>query len=212
MAPARAATPSPAASRSPGPRPPTRWSNNFFENVFGFEYKLVKSRPVPTSGLRKVAPGTVPDAHDPSKRHAPTMLTTDLSLRFDPAYEKISRRFYEHPEEFADAFARAWFQADAPRHGAHLPVSRSAGSGRAADLAGPRPRVDHELIGDQDIAALKGKILGPGRPSHSWSRPPGHPRPRSAAPTGAAGQRSAHPPRPAEGLGGEQPVSSWRRC
>ena len=91
---------------------PTKWSNNFFENLFGFEWELTKS----PAGAKQWEPkdgsgaGTVPQAHDPSKRHAPSMLTTDLSLRFDPAYEKISRRFMEHPGEFADAFARAWFK------------------------------------------------------------------------------------------------------
>src|SRR5205807_8083204 len=91
---------------------PTKWSNNFFSNLFGYEWELTKS----PAGAHQWTPkngggsGTVPDAHDPSKRHAPTMLTTDLALRFDPAYEKISRRFYEHPDQFADAFARAWFK------------------------------------------------------------------------------------------------------
>ncbi len=91
---------------------PTKWSNNFFENLFKYDWELTKS----PAGANQWTPkngagaGTVPDAHDPSKRHAPTMLTTDLSLRFDPAYEKISRRFYEHPDQFADAFARAWFK------------------------------------------------------------------------------------------------------
>src|SRR5439155_13793719 len=91
---------------------PTKWSNNFFENLFKYDWELTKS----PAGAHQWTPkngagdGTVPDAHDPSKRHAPAMLTTDLSLRFDPAYEKISRRFYEHPDQFADAFARAWFK------------------------------------------------------------------------------------------------------
>jgi catalase-peroxidase len=141
---------------------PTKWSNNFFENLFGYEYKLVKS---PAGANQWVAEGgaaTVPDAVDPSRRHAPTMLTTDLSLRFDPAYEKISRRFYEHPDEFADAFARAWFKLT---HRDMGPVSRYLGPLVPAEQLiwqDPVPAVDHELIGDQDIAALKSRILGSG--------------------------------------------------
>jgi catalase-peroxidase len=141
---------------------PTKWSNNFFENLFGFEYKLVKS---PAGAHQWVAEGTaatVPDAHDPSKRHAPTMLTTDLSLRFDPAYEKISRRFYEHPDEFADAFARAWFKLT---HRDMGPRSRYLGPlvpKEALIWQDPVPAVDHELINEQDVAALKKKILGSG--------------------------------------------------
>jgi catalase-peroxidase len=141
---------------------PTKWSNNFFENLFGFEYKLVKS---PAGAHQWVAEGTaatVPDAHDPSKRHAPTMQTTDLSLRFDPAYEKISRRFYEHPDEFADAFARAWFKLT---HRDMGPRSRYLGPlvpKEALIWQDPVPAVDHELINDQDVAALKKKILGSG--------------------------------------------------
>ncbi len=143
---------------------PTKWSNNFFANLFGYEWELTKSpaganqwRPKNGAGA-----GTVPDAHDPSKRHAPSMLTTDLSLRFDPAYEKISRRFYENPQELADAFAKAWFKLT---HRDMGPISRYLGplvprspsSGRD-----PVPAVDHELIGDKDIAALKAKILASG--------------------------------------------------
>jgi catalase-peroxidase len=141
---------------------PTKWSNNFFENLFGFEYKLVKS---PAGAHQWVAEGTaatVPDAHDPSKRHAPTMLTTDLSLRFDPAYEKISRRFYEHPDEFADAFARAWYKLT---HRDMGPRSRYLGPlvpKEGLIWQDPVPAVDHELIGEKDIAALKEKILGSG--------------------------------------------------
>jgi len=141
---------------------PTKWSNNFFENLFGFEYKLVKS---PAGAHQWVAEGaapTVPDAHDPSQRHAPTMLTTDLSLRFDPAYEKISRRFYEHPDEFADAFARAWFKLT---HRDMGPRSRYLGPlvpKEALIWQDPVPPVDHELIGEKDVAELKDKILASG--------------------------------------------------
>jgi catalase-peroxidase len=141
---------------------PTKWSNNFFENLFGFEYKLVKSPAGANQWVAEGGAGTVPDAHDPSKRHAPTMLTTDLSLRFDPAYEKISRRFYEHPEEFADAFARAWYKLT---HRDMGPISRYLGPLVPAERLiwqDPVPAVDHELIGDQDIAALKDRILGSG--------------------------------------------------
>ncbi len=141
---------------------PTKWSNNFFENLFGYEWKLVKS---PAGAHQWVAEGgaaTVPDAFDPSRRHAPTMLTTDLSLRFDPAYEKISRRFYENPDEFADAFARAWFKLT---HRDMGPVSRYLGPLVPAERLiwqDPVPAVDHELIGSKDIADLKAKILASG--------------------------------------------------
>jgi catalase-peroxidase len=130
--------------------------------VFSLEYTLVKSPAGAHQWVADGGAGTVPDAHDPSKRHAPTMLTTDLSLRLDPAYEKISRRFYEHPEEFAGAFARAWFKLT---HRDMGPRSRYLGPLVPAERLiwqDPVPAVDHELIGDQDIAALKGKILGSG--------------------------------------------------
>ncbi len=143
---------------------PTKWSNNFFANLFGYEWELTKSpagahqwRPKNGAGA-----GTVPDAHDPSKRHAPSMLTTDLALRFDPAYEKISRRFYEHPDQVADAFARAWFKLT---HRDMGPISRYLGPlvPKEPQLwQDPVPAVDHELIGEQDIAALKAKILESG--------------------------------------------------
>ena len=143
---------------------PTKWSNNFFANLFGYEWELTKSpagahqwRPKNGAGA-----GTVPDAHDPSKRHAPSMLTTDLALRFDPAYEKISRRFYEHPDQFADAFARAWFKLT---HRDMGPISRYLGPlvPKEPQLwQDPVPAVEHKLIGEQDIAALKAKILKSG--------------------------------------------------
>ena len=143
---------------------PTKWSNNFFTNLFSYEWELTKS----PAGAQQWTPkngggrGTVPDAHDPSKRHAPSMLTTDLALRFDPAYEKISRRFYEHPEQFADAFARAWFKLT---HRDMGPVSRYLGPLVPKEVLvwqDPVPAVDHPLIGQQDIAALKAKILKSG--------------------------------------------------
>jgi catalase-peroxidase len=143
---------------------PTRWSNNFFWNLFSFEWELFKSpagahqwRPKNGAGA-----GTVPDAHDPNKKHAPTMLTTDLSLRLDPAYEKISRRFLEHPDEFADAFARAWYKLT---HRDMGPIARYLGPLVPKETLiwqDPVPAVDHELIGDKDIAALKAKILKSG--------------------------------------------------
>ncbi|HZY61297.1 MAG TPA: catalase/peroxidase HPI [Edaphobacter sp.] len=143
---------------------PTKWSNYFFENLFGYDWELTKS----PAGAHQWKPkgdagaGTVPDAHDSSKRHAPSMLTTDLALRFDPIYEKISRRFYEHPDEFADAFARAWFKLT---HRDMGPRSRYLGPEVPAEeliWQDPVPAVDHKLIDEQDIAALKGKILTSG--------------------------------------------------
>jgi len=143
---------------------PTKWSSNFFWNLFGYEWELTKSPAgahqwIPKNGA---GAGTVPDAHDPSKRHAPTMLTTDLALRFDPAYEKISRRFFENPDQFADAFARAWFKLT---HRDMGPRARYLGPEVPAEeliWQDPIPAVDHELIGEQDIAAVKAKILASG--------------------------------------------------
>ncbi|MDX1684447.1 MAG: catalase/peroxidase HPI [Saprospiraceae bacterium] len=141
---------------------PTKWSNNFFENLFGYEYELMESPAGAKQWVAKDADTIIPDAHDPSKKHRPTMLTTDLSLRFDPAYEKISRRFYENPDEFADAFARAWFKLThrdmGPKElyiGPEVPEE---------DLLwqDPIPEVTHELVNDTDIAQLKEKILNSG--------------------------------------------------
>jgi len=143
---------------------PTKWGNNYFQNLFGYEWELTKS----PAGAYQWQPkhgagaGTVPDAYDPSKRHAPSMLTTDLSLRFDPAYEKISRRFYENPAQFADAFARAWFKLT---HRDMGPIARYLGPlvpKETLTWQDPIPAVDHPLIGAQDIAALKAKILASG--------------------------------------------------
>jgi catalase-peroxidase len=143
---------------------PTKWSNNFFTNLFSYEWELTKS----PAGAHQWTPkngagnGTVPDAHDSSKHHAPSMLTTDLSLRFDPAYEKISRRFYEHPDQFADAFARAWFKLT---HRDMGPIVRYLGPlvpKEHLPWQDPIPAVNHPLIGEQDIAALKAKILASG--------------------------------------------------
>jgi catalase-peroxidase len=143
---------------------PSKWSNSFFENLFGFEWELSKS----PAGANQWKPkdgagaGTVPDAHDPSKSHAPTMLTTDIALRVDPAYEKISRYFHENPDHFANAFARAWFKLT---HRDMGPRARYLGSEVPAEeliWQDPVPSVNYELINDQDIAALKGKILASG--------------------------------------------------
>jgi len=143
---------------------PTKWSNNFFDNLFKYDWELTKSPAganqwTPKNGAGK---GTVPDAHDPSKHHAPAMLTTDLSLRFDPAYEKISRRFYEHPDQFADAFARAWYKLT---HRDMGPIARYLGPlvpKEQLPWQDPIPAVNHPLINEQDIAALKSKILASG--------------------------------------------------
>jgi len=143
---------------------PTKWSNNFFWNLFGYDWELTKS----PAGAHQWKPkhgagaGTVPDAHDPSRRHAPAMLTTDLALRFDPAYEKISRRFHEHPDQFADAFARAWFKLT---HRDMGPIARYLGPlvpKEPLPWQDPIPAVDHPLIGEPDIAALKAKIVASG--------------------------------------------------
>ena len=143
---------------------PTKWDNNFFDNLFGYEWEQVKSPAgayqwTPTDAS---AQGTVPDAHDPSKTHAPTMLTTDLALKVDPIYAPISKRFHENPEEFADAFARAWYKLT---HRDMGPRTRCLGPLVPAEAQlwqDPVPDVTHELIGEQDIAALKGKILASG--------------------------------------------------
>jgi catalase-peroxidase len=138
---------------------PTKWSNHFFENLFGNEWELAKSPAGAWQFKAKGATATIPDAFDPSKRHAPTMLVTDLALRVDPVYEKISRRFYEHPDEFADAFARAWFKLT---HRDMGPIVRYLGPlvpKEQLPWQDPIPAVDHPLIGEEDIAALKAKIL-----------------------------------------------------
>jgi catalase-peroxidase len=141
---------------------PTKWSNHFFDNLFNNEWELTKSPAGAQQWKAKGAAPTIPDAHDASKKHVPTMLTTDLSLRMDPAYEKISRRFYEHPEQFADAFARAWFKLT---HRDMGPIERYLGPLVPKETLiwqDPIPAVNHPLIGEQDIAALKAKILASG--------------------------------------------------
>ena len=186
---------------------PTKWDNNFFQNLFGYEWELTKS-PAGANQWRptdRAADNTVPDAHDPSKRHAPMMLTTDLSLRVDPIYEPISRRFYENPDEFADAFARAWYKLV---HRDMGPISRYLGPEVAEEQLiwqDPVPAVDHELV--------DGEHRGPEEQDHRVRAarvPAGHdrvgvgvdfPRQRQAR----RGKRRPHPPRSPEGLGGQQP-------
>ena len=190
---------------------PTKWSNNFFENLFGYDWELTKS---PAGAHQWVAKGgagtgTIPDAHDPSKRHAPTMLTTDLSLRFDPAYEKISRHFLQHPDQFADAFARAWFKLT---HRDMGPRARYLGKlvpQEALIWQDPVPAVDHPLVDTPDVAALKAKVLASGLTisqlvSTAWA----------SASTFRGGDKrgganGAHPPCAAEGMGG-QPAGRTR--
>ncbi len=141
---------------------PTQWSNNYFENLFGFEWELTKSPAGANQWVAKDADEIIPDAYDSSKKHRPTMLTTDLSLRFDPEYEKISRRFLENPDEFADAFARAWYKLT---HRDMGPKSRYLGAEVPEETLiwqDPIPEVMHELINDADISALKSKILDSG--------------------------------------------------
>ncbi len=143
---------------------PAKWDNNFFDNLFGYEWELTKGAGGAYQWTPKddAAAGTVPDAHDPAKRHAPMMLTTDLSLRLDPIYEPIARRFHENPDEFADAFARAWYKLT---HRDMGPLSRCVGAWVPAEpqlWQDPVPEVDHELIDDDDIVGLKSRILDSG--------------------------------------------------
>jgi catalase-peroxidase len=141
---------------------PTKWSNNFFWNLFGYEYELTKSPAGAQQWVAKGAGATIPHAHDKSKKLVPTMLTTDLSLRFDPAYEKISRRFMENPDQFADAFARAWFKLT---HRDMGPRARYLGPEVPSEeliWQDPIPKVNHPLIDEKDIASLKAKVLASG--------------------------------------------------
>jgi catalase-peroxidase len=141
---------------------PTKWSNHFFENLFNNEWELTKSPAGAYQWKAKGAAETIPDAYDKSKKHVPTMLTTDLSLRLDPAYEKISRRFYEHPDQFADAFARAWFKLT---HRDMGPIHRYLGPLVPKEILiwqDPIPAVDHPLVDEKDVATLKAKILASG--------------------------------------------------
>ena len=141
---------------------PTKWSTYFFDNLFKYEWELTRSPAGAKQWKAKNAPATIPDAHDLSRKHVPTMLTTDLALRFDPAYEKTSRRFHEHPEQFADAFARAWFKLT---HRDMGPIGRYLGPLVPKETLiwqDPIPALDHPLIGEADVVALKSKILASG--------------------------------------------------
>jgi len=141
---------------------PTKWSNNFFENLFGFEWELTKSPAGAQQWVAKNADAIIPDAYDSTKKHLPTMLTTDLALRFDPAYEKVSRNFLENPDAFADAFARAWFKLthrDMGPRALYLGPDVPAEELLWQDII---PAVDHKLVDEADVAALKAKILGSG--------------------------------------------------
>ena len=185
---------------------PTKWSNNFFWNLFGYEWELTKS----PAGAHQWKPkhgagaGTVPDAHDPSKRHAPSMLTTDLALRFDPAYEKISRRFHENPDQFADAFAKAWYKLTHRDMGPRLAVSRPARSGGAPAVAGPHSRRQSRIDRGSGHRCVKGRHprirtfhLATGHDGLGVGR--NVPRQRQAR----RGERGAHSPCAAKGLGGQ---------
>ena len=191
---------------------PVKWDNGFFENLFGYEWELTKSPAGAWQWKPKdaAAAGTVPDAHDPSKRHAPMMLTTDLALRMDPIYEPISRRFHENPDQFANAFAEAWYKLTHRDMGPHRALSRPGSSGRTAHLAGPgsrrrscadrrrghrRAQGEDPRLGAVDLAAGLDR-LGIGGDV---------PRLRQAR----RGQRGAHSPRAAEGLGGQRTGASW---
>jgi catalase-peroxidase len=182
---------------------PTTWSNHFFDNLFKYEWELKKSPAGAYQWKAKGAEATVPDAHDTSKKHVPTMLTTDLSLRFDPAYEKISRRFYEHPDEFAYAFARAWFKLT---HRDMGPIVRYLGPLAPKETLiwqDPIPAVNHPLIDEKDVSALKRRSrLRSHRVATGLDRlgfGVDVPRLRQAR----WRERRAHSPQSAEGLGGE---------
>jgi len=147
---------------------PAQWSHYYFENLFNHEWELTKSPAGAHQWVAKDADPSIPDAHDPDKRHLPTMLTTDLSLRLDPAYEKISRRFYEHPDEFADAFARAWFKLT---HRDMGPKARYLGPEVPEEeliWQDPIPAAGHPLIGEEEIGALKAEILASGHSISEW--------------------------------------------
>ena len=183
---------------------PTKWSNHFFDNLFNNEWELTKSPAGAHQWKAKGAAATIPDAHDKSKKHVPTMLTTDLSLRIDPAYEKISRRFYEHPDQFADAFARAWFKLT---HRDMGPIHRYLGLLVPKEILiwqDPIPAVNHPLIDEKDVAALKSKDprvrpVGIAACFHGLGLGVDLPRFRQAR----RSERRAYSSEPAEGLGGQ---------
>ena len=183
---------------------PTKWSNHFFENLFEYEWELTKSPAGAKQWKAKGAEATIPDAFDKSKKHVPTMLTTDLSLRFDPAYEKISRRFHEHPDQFADAFARAWFKLT---HRDMGPIARYLGPLVPKETLiwqDPIPAADHPLIGEQGHRGAEGedsrvRSVGVATGLDRLGVGVDVPRLRQAR----RRQRRAHSPEPAEGLGGQ---------
>ena len=191
---------------------PTKWSNNFFENLFGYEWELTKSPAGAQQWVAKDAPESVPYAQDPSKHRRPTMLTTDLSLRFDPIYGPISRRFYEHPDQLADAFARAWFKLT---HRDMGPRSR---------YLGPEVPAEELLWQDpspQSITSRSMRRISPRSrtrsshrdfPSLNWSRPLGPRRQPSAAPTSAAGRTERASASRGKGIGRSTSLPNWRRC
>ena len=191
---------------------PTKWSNYFFENLFKYEWELTKSPAGANQFRAKGGETPIPDAFEPSKQHAPTMLVTDLSLRMDPAYEKISRRFMAHPDQFADAFARAWFKLT---HRDMGPRARYLGPEVPAEALiwqDPVPAVDHALIDAKDIAGLKARILATGLSvSPSSSGPPGPLRRPSAAPTSAAGRTGRAFVSRRRRIGTSTSPPNWRR-
>ena len=158
------------------------------------------------------AAGTVPDAHDPSKRHAPMMLTTDLALRMDPIYERISRRFHENPEQFADAFAGAWYKLTHRDMGPQLALPRPGSSHGSAHLAGPGPGCYSSADRRPDIAALKARSWLRGCPCRSWYLPPGLPRRHSVGPTSAAARTARALALPRRRIGKSTIPQNWRRC
>ena len=192
---------------------PVTWDNSYFETLFGYEWELAESPAGAKQWHPKDGAGSdaVPDAHDASVRHAPMMLTSDLALRLDPVYEPISRRFLEHPDELALAFAKAWYKL---LHRDMGPVSRYLGPwvAEAQLWQDPVPAVDHELVDDADVAALKARCWRPDCRSRSWSGRRGRRRPASAAPTTAAAPtvRGSGWSRSAAGRPTTRPP--WRRC
>ena len=194
---------------------PTKWSNNFFENLFGYEWELTKS----PAGAHQWKPkngagaGTVPHAHDPSKRIAPSMLTTDLALRFDPVYEKISRRFLENPGSVRRRVRPGVVQADPPRHGPARALSRPGGSCGRTHLAGPHPCGQSQT--DRCAGHRRPQGQDPGFRSvrlASWFRPPGRRRPRSVAPTSAAVRTAPAFVWRRRRIGKSTSPPNWRRC
>ncbi len=192
---------------------PTKWDNGFLDNLFNYDWELTTS----PAGAQQWTPknpeaqGTVPDAHDPSKRHAPMMLTTDLALKVDPIYAPIAKRFHENPDQLADAFAKAWYKL---LHRDMGPISRYLGPWvpEAQLWQDPVPEVDHELIGEGDITALKGKILASGLSVPNWCPLLGHRQQASEVPTSVAGPtgRGFVLRRKRTGKSTTQP--NWPRC